>query len=251
MDRFFKLFLGQHNLFRKKRAPGSCSTSWKLIKVFFSVATAPGTHNMLPQLGSCRDETTVWWTNRGCLTIYLPFSICLSSPAVLEPFRQGQKNWMHIKYLFSATSVNNCVGVLQKTEKEDRCTIKLTPIKGKEQKWSLHPEEVRESKLCVPPWLPQNCIRNQRGLTTTIPSYRFLSSSVELYFRVFGTDKLTNTSYQMGLNAHFLQLVFLLTSNMELLQSLVHLRWLQIVRKVEFVTDDHICFAKISLLHLA
>lgn len=117
-----KLFLGQHNIFRKKRVPGSCSTSWKLIKVFFSVAAAPGTHNMLPQLGSCRDKTTVWWANRGCLTIYLPFSICLPSPAVLEPFRQGQKNWMHIKYLFSATSVNKCVGVLQKTEKEDRCT---------------------------------------------------------------------------------------------------------------------------------
>lgn len=83
----------------------------------------------------------------------------------------------------------------------------------------------------APPWLPQNCTRSQRGLTIMIPSFRFLSSSVELYFTVFGTDRLTNTrpaiyymSYQIGLNAHFLRHVFLSVSNTELLRSSVHLR---------------------------
>ena len=91
--------------------------------------------------------------------------------------------------------------------------------------------KAREFIPWAPPWPPQNCIRSQRGLTTTIPSFGFLSSSVELYFTVFGTDRLTNTrpaiyyiSYQMGLNAHFLQHAFLSASNMELLQSSVHLR---------------------------
>lgn len=66
--------------------------------------------------------------NRGYLRIYLS-SICLYSPAVLEPLRQGQKNWMHIKHLFSVTSANNYVWVLSETEKEDGCIIQLFPIK--------------------------------------------------------------------------------------------------------------------------
>lgn len=114
------------------------------------------------------------------------------------------------------------------------------PCAWEEWKWSLDPEEGkgRESILWVPLWLPQNCIRSQRGLTTMIPSFGFLSSFIELYFTVFGMDRLTNTrpaiyyiSYQMGLNAHVLQHVFLSGSSVELLQSSVHLRWLQILRR--------------------
>lgn len=53
---------------KKKGVPGPCSTSWKLIKVSFWVTTAPGTHNMLPQLDSRHDKTTVWWEGAGAVS---------------------------------------------------------------------------------------------------------------------------------------------------------------------------------------
>lgn len=102
---------------------------------------------------------------------------------------------------------------------------------GKELNCHLDPEEEKDiESFAHPSFDPTKMYQEPRILTTLTTSFRFLSSSVEEHFTVFGTDRLTNTrtaiyfiSYQMGLNAHFLQHAFLSASSMELLQSSVHL----------------------------
>lgn len=60
---------------------------------------------------------------------------------------------MHIKYLFSVTSANNCVWVLQETEKEDRCTIQLSPIKADVHGKSGNAPQMQKKEKLQSPYL--------------------------------------------------------------------------------------------------
>lgn len=108
----------------QKGVPGSCSTSWKLIKVSFWVTTAPGTNNMFPQLGNRQDKTTVWWEGAGAVSGFT----CLFPSVSTHQFcmsPSGRDNRAGCtQNLSSAFSVQIIVLVGPwEAEKEDRCTV--------------------------------------------------------------------------------------------------------------------------------